>query len=271
MDIKDLLFLLIILVLFYKTFSLHRKFIFQRKYFIDTLSHDLRVSLLAQLRGLDLLKKDLLKGEDYYEMITNLNESSKFTLEMITMLLNSYRFDSGEVVLNYEKFNISELINEIIKSFSSVAEERMLTFEFDASDAVLLTADKFAISKVLVNLIMTALANSNKNSFVKIKSYIKENAAIVSLTYVGKPLTDEEYCRMFEQKSNFSTVGHGIRMNFVKKIIDFHKGKITVSKSANNINSFTFQIPLNLKNEKLKSPTRSVLQPLMLLKKISVL
>ena len=35
----------------------------ERDYFINTLSHDLRVSTIAQIRGLDLLEKDSNNNE----------------------------------------------------------------------------------------------------------------------------------------------------------------------------------------------------------------
>ena len=45
----------------------------QREYFINTLSHDLRVSTLAQIRGLDLLKND----EEQQELVSDIHISLK--------------------------------------------------------------------------------------------------------------------------------------------------------------------------------------------------
>ena len=40
-----------------KYFRLYKDFEIQKKYFIQTLSHDLRVSTIAQIRGIELLQK----------------------------------------------------------------------------------------------------------------------------------------------------------------------------------------------------------------------
>ncbi len=66
----------------------------QRENFIKTLSHDIRVSTLAQIRGLDLLQSKYSQEE----LITDINESCKYSLDMINMLLNTYRYENGEQV-----------------------------------------------------------------------------------------------------------------------------------------------------------------------------
>lgn len=50
---------------------------------------------------------------------------------------------------------------------------------------------------------------------------------------------------MFSQNTRFSTVGHGIKLQLCKKIIEIHQGKIFVKNSNKNINSISFIIPNN--------------------------
>ena len=55
-----------------KYFCLYKDFEIQKKYFIQTISHDLRVSTIAQIRGIELLQKIYQN-----ELLTSINNNSK--------------------------------------------------------------------------------------------------------------------------------------------------------------------------------------------------
>ncbi len=223
---------------------LKRKLVKQREYFIRVLSHDLRVSTLAQLRGLELLEKLLPKAEQK-ELLSDIDESCRYTLDMISMLLNTFRFENGEQILNYEKINIESLLLSCITQIEKFSNEKSVEILcIKKSPADYLEADRAYITKVLVTLLITAVSNSERGKQILITVFKDGENIGFSLGYQGKSLTEEEYRRMFSDNSNFSTVGHGIRMNFCKKIIEFHKGEIKVLNNGDKINSFTFKIPV---------------------------
>ena len=85
--VKDLCLVAMFLFLIIKYLLLYRDMLKQREYFVETLSHDLRVSTIAQIRGLDLLKKNALQNDNNLELISEIDKSCKFTLDMMTMLL----------------------------------------------------------------------------------------------------------------------------------------------------------------------------------------
>ena len=61
--VKDLCLIAMFLFLIIKYILLYQDMLKQREYFIETLSHDLRVSTIAQIRGLELLKKNVSQNE----------------------------------------------------------------------------------------------------------------------------------------------------------------------------------------------------------------
>ena len=120
--VKGLIFI-IFLVLFVKYKRLQTEYLQQREYFIKTLSHDLRVSTLAQIRGLEALEKTQNR-----ELIPEIQNSCKYTLEMITMLLNTYRYENGEEVLTREHYNLTDSIKKCYDSISAQSESKILEF-----------------------------------------------------------------------------------------------------------------------------------------------
>lgn len=260
--VKDLLLIagsltLVYFVLMYIK-QLKQELIKQREYFIKTLSHDLRVSTLAQIRGLDLLQKT---GSADKELVSNISDSCKYTFDMITMLLKTYRYENGEAVLNYEKFNFSDVIKLCCCNLEIDAKEKGVDIIVDIEKTFVLDADKCEISKAIMSLISTSIFNSERDKSLLINVKQHYNNLNVSITYIGKPLSKEECDRMFLNNPRFSTVGHGIRMYFCKKIIEFHRGNIKVVSNGDKTNTFTFELPLLRKVTTPKAPILSTLQP----------
>lgn len=244
-----LLVLLFLIVLIIKYLRLKHNFIEQRNYFIQTLSHDLRVSSIAQIRGIEFIQKDKSLLESQKEMLSNVNDSCKFTLDMINMLLNTYKFEQKEPVLNYEYSNIAEIVSNSCNILSNQCKEKGIKLINSISNAYL-DFDKNYISKVINILLSTAIFYSDKNSFIKVFNKEQTNEVEVNILYCGNILTDEELKRMFSKNPRFSTVGHGIKMHLCKKIIDFHKGKISINRINKNTIIFSFKLPINGQKKK---------------------
>lgn len=242
--VKDLLLLTLFIVVIFKYVMLYRDCLKQRNYFINTLSHDLRVSTIAQIRGLELLEKSPSP-----ELICEIKKSCEFTFDMLNMLLNTYKYQNGEQILNLEKTNFQSLISSICNFQLPLATEKEVRLQILENQNCEVNIDRLAINKTLKLLITTAINNAKKGSSVFLSTKKNNKTIITSIFYIGKPLSEEEYNRMFLENPRFSTVGYGIKMQFCKKIIDFHKGKLSFEKHENGLNSFTIQLPINKKSK----------------------
>lgn len=254
--IKDLLLISIFLLFLVKYVLLYRNYIKQQDFFINTLSHDLRVSTIAQLRGLQMLK-----GDSNQSLINEIRNSCEFTFDMINMLLNSYKYEKKEEFLDFQKINLKQEIVRIYRNLSEKANEKNLKLQLNNNSNIVFDGNSEGINKILSILISIAISNAKKDSLIHI-SAIKENRHLnIKILYRGLCLTEEEEKRMFSNNPRFSTVGYGIKMLLCKKIIDFHKGKIFYKKQNKNLNSFTILLPLNKSYNSFKLSTISLLQP----------
>lgn len=222
---------------------LRQQIIRQREYFINTLSHDLKVSTLAQIRGLDLLKN--ANGNE--ELVSNIKDSCQYTLDMITMLLSMYKFENGEESLYYEKFKLSELISECCGNLSEISSEKKVIISGEIENYDYIEADKNGISKLAMCLISSALINADRNSTIHVNLRKICNNFEVNISYQGGELTDEDCRRMFSEGPKYSTVGQSVRMLFCKKMVDVHGGKICAHKNEDKMNCFSFTLPISHK------------------------
>lgn len=258
--LKGLILIVFFAILLYKIFLLKKEKAKQYEYFIKTLSHDFRVATLAQLRGLELLSKSCDFDLHQMELFSEINNSCLYSLDMISMLQKTYLFENGEQVINYVNFSLQELFESVFTSIKEQVVEKNISLIYEFDKTIEISADKEMISKLIFNIITTALSYAESNSNILLISNKKNGIWKFTVTYQGKSLSQEECNRMFSTNTYFSTVGHGIKMYLSKKIVDFHKGKINVKNISKKLNSFTFQIMQEKEKQVAKMPVLMRLQ-----------
>ena len=209
----------------------------QRKYFIETLVHDLKIPTLAQLRGLDVLNNGIL-GElnsEQKDLIYEIENSCKYVLDMISMLSNAYLLETNSYKPKYQKFCLSELVFSCFEELKNAASEKRITFVYlrDEMNTVI-EADKNCIKKVIMNLLMNAINYSETDKKINVKIEAVNN--MLKLT-----INNTVYTNINQLK--YSTIGEKIGIYLCKKIIEFHKGRIYGEKEENLSDSLSFVIP----------------------------
>ena len=238
------------LVVMYENLEAEKEIERQKEYFIETLIHDLKIPTLAQLRGLQLIEKGTMGpiNSEQKELISNITESCNYILTMISMVLNTYRFETKQNPLYYEKFDLSQVVVESFEKASKEAKEKEIQFVYKSTnDNTFLEADREEIKKVVINLLNNAIVYSSRGEKIVVCVENENNNLKFSVTSRGISLSNKECLSLFERTSEknpkFSTVGHGISLYLCKKIIDVHNGKIYASTDGDLVNTFTFVVP----------------------------
>ena len=214
----------------------------QKDFFINTLTHDFKVPIIAQMRGLELLQKGIIGSvnDDQKEILNQIDGSCRYVLDMISMFSNAYMFEKKAYKLVYEKFNMNELITTCLKEISSKAKEKKLTFAFSSSDNnTQINADRNEIKKVIINLLINAINYSNSEDTININLEKEHNNLNFTLSGMGLVYGNNSNSK---EDNRYTTIGHTLGMYLSKKIIETHNGKIYLT--GNNMNSFRFTLPL---------------------------
>ena len=215
----------------------------QREFFINSLSHDLRIPVIAQLRALELIKNETLGklNPTQKEMINQTEQSCECIINLISLLINTYNIENSTYSLIYDKFNLYEVILSCFDELLLNATEKNITFEYDCKDKNLfLYADKEEIKKVIKNLLIVSLNYSNYGGtiIVKLKNIDKKLKLSVELKENNHMINESH---TFD--SRFTAIGESIRYLFCKRIIELHKGQITQNNET--LKAFVFELPLS--------------------------
>lgn len=155
----------------------------------------------------------------------------------------------NEEKLNLTRFNLGELLQNIIMNFEKSMIDKGLLVITDIKD-VYIYADRDKIAQAIINLISNAVKFSKKGGKIiistvqsekNIKVFIKDEG--IGISQKDLPYIFERFYRADESR-NRDTGGAGIGLSITKSIIDLHKGDITVKSKQNEGSEFIITIPI---------------------------
>jgi PAS domain S-box-containing protein len=220
--------------------------------FIGMVSHELKTPLTA-LNGLVQVASSKLKHSDDTFMKAAMDKATVQVKKMGTMIngfLNISRLESGKIMIDKSRFNLRELIAEIIAEAELTASTHRI--HFVPGDPVYVIADEDKIGSVISNLLSNAIKYSPKGDFVELKCEISGNTAQVSVRDEGMGMLQQDAEKIFERyyrvegahTRNIS--GFGIGLYLSAEIIERHDGKIWVESESGKGSTFHFSLPLDL-------------------------
>ena len=216
--------------------KLKKNLFLQKERFINILSHDLRIPIIAQIRALEIINNKNLGGlnDAQSNMLFEVENSCRCVLNLMSLMINTYKMENNSYKLIYEKFNLTELILSCFDELLPEAQEKNITFEYRNDNKNLnITADKTELKKVILNILSTSISNAGIGQRISVITDNFNNK--IRLIIAGS--NNQLYSNL---NSDYSSIGLGIRFGFCKKIIENHKGRFI----QNNINnSLGFEIP----------------------------
>ena len=224
-----------------------------RRGFIETLTHDLKTPILAQIRALELLLENYFGkiSSEQSEIIQLTLDSCKYMYEMVSTLISTYKYDNEEFELNYSKFNLIEIVENNIKQYEKIFKERNIQVAKDIKiTSPFVFADLIRLQKTIQTLILNTINFAHKNTVLTVKISDKSNNIRIMFESNGDYISSEKFRRMFLQQTynmeKYNKIGSGIGLYLVKKIIDKHNGTIIAKSNSDQKNVLGFEIPKNI-------------------------
>ena len=222
--------------------------------FLFNMSHDIRTPMNVILGYNQLMKSQLTEPKqlDYQKKI---EQSGKLLLAIINNVLDMARIESGKMKVDENYEIVGEIVDEIISTFSSEAEEKgiHLSGSMQVTHRNIL-CDGTKIREIYVNLVSNAMKYTprggnvtitveelpcEKEGYVKIKAEIKDTGIGMGKEYL--PTLFEPFSR--EHNTTTGKVGGtGLGMAIVKKYMDLMGGSIEVVSEPGKGTIFTFTL-----------------------------
>ena len=223
-----------------------------RREFIGNLAHEIKTPLFTSQSYILTLLDGALKDENVN--IKYLKTASK-AIDRLNLIVKDLdlitKIESGESILNKNKFDIINLTENVFEMLEFTAKKKKikLTVNKDKGLETKVIADKEKIEQVLTNLIDNSIKYGKDYGTTEIViQSLNEDKIIVRVTDNGVGFKKENYTRIFERffrvdrSGSRSAGGSGLGLAIVKHIIDAHDEKIYVESEFGVGSEFSFTL-----------------------------
>ena len=223
-----------------------------RREFIGNLAHEIKTPLFTSQSYILTLLDGALKDENVN--IKYLKTASK-AIDRLNLIVKDLdlitKIESGESILNKNKFDIINLTENVFEMLEFTAKKKKikLTVNKDKGSETKVIADKEKIEQVLTNLIDNSIKYGKDYGTTEIViQSLNEDKIIVRVTDNGVGFKKENYTRIFERffrvdrSGSRSAGGSGLGLAIVKHIIDAHDEKIYVESEFGVGSEFSFTL-----------------------------
>lgn len=221
-----------------------------QKKFVANVSHDFR-SPLTSIKGYVEAMADGTIPPELHEKYLKiiLFETERLT-DLTQDLLALNEFDTKNLLLSKEVFDIHEMIKHVAASFEGTCTQRKISIELIfASKSLNVYADKRKIQQVLYNLLDNAIKFSDLDSAVTIETTERGDKVYTSVKDDGIGIPRGSLNKIWERfyKSDLSRgkdkKGTGLGLAIVKEAIQAHGENINVVSTEGVGTEFIFSLP----------------------------
>jgi signal transduction histidine kinase len=216
--------------------------------FINVAAHELRTPIQPIL-GLSEVLHTKIKDIEQRQLLDTITRNAKRLQRLTDDILDVTKIESQSLKLNKERFNVNELIPNIIDGYRNYIEKDnvqvKLLYEPNSKDNIFIEADRGRIIQVISNLIGNAI-KFTKEGTISVITEEKDNQVVVSLKDTGTGIDPEILPQLFSKFVTKSFQGTGLGLFISKSIVEAHGGRIWAENNSDNRGAtFSFSLPIS--------------------------
>ena len=216
-----------------------------RSDFINNFSHEFKTPITS-IRGFaKMIREHNLSREETDEYLDIIIAESDRLVDLSANVLNLSKVENQTILTNTAEFNLSEQMRRVIVLLENRWEEKNLFINLNCSE-VYINGNEEMLKQVWINLIDNAIKFADKDSEINIT--IIQGAKFVSVTVSdrGEVIATEVLGRIFDKfyqgDTSHGVKGNGLGLAVAAKIVDLHKGSISVIRSDEEQTAFEVRL-----------------------------
>lgn len=204
------------------------------------ISHELRSPLGRLVVALELARRD--DPEARQKALQRIELEAERMNEMIGQLLSLTRLESGASELQRSRFDLNELLFELVQDADFEARNRGCRVEFDGRDARPLFGSRDLLARAFENVIRNAVKYTTDNSTVTVQLAGSHQDHLIRILDQGPGVPEEALEKLFEpffrvaDARDRESGGTGIGLAIAERAIELHGGRIkAINHSAGGL------------------------------------
>ena len=256
--IPSVIFTLVLLVTFIFTIVIifrQKRYTEMRNDFINNMTHELKtpissISLAAQM----LNDKTVPKSSSMMSHLGGvINDEAKRLRFLVEKVLQMSMFERKKAIFKMKQLDLNEMVESVANTFTLRVEhtEGKIYTEIEAVNSTIYV-DEMHFQNVIFNLMDNAVKyrKPDRPINIYIRTWNDDTSLYLSIRDTGVGIKKDNLKKVFEKFYRVHTgnvhdvKGFGLGLAYVKKIIDLHKGDITVESEYGKGTKFTIKLPI---------------------------
>jgi two-component system, OmpR family, phosphate regulon sensor histidine kinase PhoR len=222
-----------------------------RKEYIGNVSHELKTPIFNIQGYLEtLIDGGIEDTEVNMKFLEKASQSTQRMNQIVDDLQTISQFESDEMVLEKEDFDIIVLAKDVSEAMDLMAKQKQTSISVLAgtNEKAWVNADKFRVRRVLTNLVVNAINYNKPNGEVRIKFHELESKIKIEISDNGIGIPEQHLSRLFERfyrvdkHRSRENGGSGLGLSIVKHIVEAHDQSIEVMSTLNVGSVFSFTL-----------------------------
>jgi sensor histidine kinase len=226
-----------------------------RNDFINNMTHELKtpissISLAAQMLNDETVKKSSSMMSHLGGVI---NDEAKRLRFLVEKVLQMSMFERKKAIFKMKQLDLNEMVESVANTFTLRVEhtEGKIYTEIEAVNSTIYV-DEMHFQNVIFNLMDNAVKyrKPDRPINIYIRTWNDDTSLYLSIRDTGVGIKKDNLKKVFEKFYRVHTgnvhdvKGFGLGLAYVKKIIDLHKGDITVESEYGKGTKFTIKLPI---------------------------
>lgn len=216
-----------------------------RSDFVNSFSHEFKTPIVS-IRGFARLlqRGDLTEAQRQEYLNIIVDESTRLS-NMATNVLNLTKVEKQSILTAVTRFNLSEQVRKCILLLEKKWGPKEISIDAEF-DEYFISADAELLEQVWLNLLDNAVKFSPRGGEIKVGVSRSEDMLLIELTNHGPQIPPEQMGRMYDKfwqgDAARASEGNGIGLSVTKRIVELHKGSISV-ESTPQATTFAVLLP----------------------------
>jgi signal transduction histidine kinase len=221
-----------------------------RQEFISNVSHEIQSPLTA-IRGFArLLQKNHLSLDDRKHYLNIIETESTRLSRISENLLRLASLESEQVKVEPKSYRLDRQVRDLILACEPQWSNKSIDMDVSLEE-VTITADEDLLSQVWSNLIHNSIKFTPVGGRVCVEVSRQNDTVEFHITDSGIGISEEDQVHIFERfykadksRTRSDNTGSGLGLSIVQKIIEIHRGTISVESTLGVGTTFVVSLPL---------------------------